>query len=304
MSQVILMIVMFILVTDLVILAFACFFSRDVLLRKSPGVIVWFIMLACSVIALFACCPVVSSLPDDLIQPSVQLLIGAVILTLTILAAIWAMENAKQKSRQIMAMIMTVVESGDPTLDEHSRKVAELSVLIYDFLPLRLRWRISRGDLFCAALLYDIGKLGIPNTIRNKSGKLTKEEQKLMQGYPEISVAVLRKIPSFNPVLDWILYHRERMDGTGFYHLKGKEIPLGARIIAVANVFAALTTSRPYRPSLSYEAAVEEMRQAAGTHLDPEIVEYFCEIPLKSVANCLEFETYSVESVSEKIMGE
>ena len=117
-----------------------------------------------------------------------------------------------------------------------------------------------------------------------------------MKSYPEVGVEVMKKLPSFHRILDWILYRRERFDGSGYYHLQGEQIPLASRILAIADAFAAMTTPRPYRPSLSYEMAVEELKISSGTQFDPEIVRNFCEIPLNTVSACIKNDEYSMSS--------
>jgi HD-GYP domain-containing protein (c-di-GMP phosphodiesterase class II) len=142
-------------------------------------------------------------------------------------------------------------------------------------------------NLQYASLLLDIGKLGIPRSIINKKGKLLPEERELIQKHPEICMEILSSIPSLKTITFWIKYHHERVDGTGYYHLKGEEIPLASRILAIADTYSAITMDRSYRPSLPYENAISELRLVAGKQLDGELVELFCSIPKSKITVCM-----------------
>lgn len=135
-----------------------------------------------------------------------------------------------------------------------------------------------------ASLLHDIGKIGIPNDILFKPGKLTYSEWKIMKLHPVIGAELLfngsKDIESqnFNEVVKAIRLHHERWDGTGYPDgLKGEDIPLAARIIAVADSFDAMTTNRPYRAAMSKKDAMNEISQGAGSQFDPKVAEVFTE---------------------------
>ena len=101
--------------------------------------------------------------------------------------------------------------------------------------------------------------------------------------HPELAVKILQPITSFDVISNWIKYHHERVDGTGYYHLKNEQIPLASRLIAVADTYSAMTMERSYRATMPHEVAIMELRRAAGTQLDPEIVNIFCQIPYKKI---------------------
>lgn len=127
-----------------------------------------------------------------------------------------------------------------------------------------------------ASLLHDLGKIGVHEAILNKEGPLSDDEQRRMQEHPEIGEKILMGIPLMEEVAKITVAHHENYDGSGYPRaLKGKDIPLSARIIAVADLYDAMVSDRPYRKGLAPEAAVEEMRRVAGTQLDPEVVELF-----------------------------
>jgi len=107
-----------------------------------------------------------------------------------------------------------------------------------------------------------------------------------MLQHPKVGVQILKPVASFHEISDWILYHHERIDGTGYAKIPGDQIPLGARVIAVADVFSAMFMRRPYKDHINYEECIAEMKRSAGTQLDTEIVEAFCSIPRAKVLNC------------------
>lgn len=130
------------------------------------------------------------------------------------------------------------------------------------------------------ALLHDIGKMGIPDSILLKPGKLTAEERQVMEQHTIYAYQMLEPIAFLRPALDIPLYHHEKFDGTGYpYGLKKKQIPLSARIFAVVDVWDALRSDRPYRESWSEERVRDYIVEQAGTHFDPEVVEVFLSIP-------------------------
>ncbi len=144
-----------------------------------------------------------------------------------------------------------------------------------------------------AASLHDIGKIHLPNTILNKGNHLTDDEYKQIQSHVEYSSKILSTFESFENISNAVLYHHERYDGTGYPSgLAGKEIPIEARIIAVADAFDAMTTDRPYRSALSFEKAVEELIANKWTQFDPFLIDKFLNLDLESEMNSLkEFST-------------
>ena len=132
------------------------------------------------------------------------------------------------------------------------------------------------GDIEVAALLHDIGKIGISDAILNKPAKLTAEEYELMKKHPEYGWAVLRQVPGMERASLIILHHHESYDGKGYPGgLKGEEIPIGSRIVSVIDAFDAMVSSRPYRQGLPFEEAERRLLQASGTQFDARVVERF-----------------------------
>jgi HD-GYP domain-containing protein (c-di-GMP phosphodiesterase class II) len=131
-------------------------------------------------------------------------------------------------------------------------------------------------NLEIAALLHDIGKVGIPDAILRKPGKLDADEYALMKKHPEYGWAVLRTLPGFERAALDILHHHESYDGTGYpAGLKQDEVPIVSRIVSVIDAFDAMVSSRPYRKGLPYEEAVRRLILASGTQFDPVVVRCF-----------------------------
>ena len=152
----------------------------------------------------------------------------------------------------------------------HDERVAQLSIDIGSQLGMR---RPELEVLGRAGLLHDVGKLGIPAEIVFKQGPLTDSEWDVMRTHPELGLAILGATGRFTREMLAVLYHHERMDGTGYPHgLASAEIPIEARIVAVADTFDVLISDRPYRPAISYREAVARVQGEAGAHLDPIVV--------------------------------
>jgi HD-GYP domain-containing protein (c-di-GMP phosphodiesterase class II) len=132
------------------------------------------------------------------------------------------------------------------------------------------------------ALLHDIGKMAIPDTILLKPGKLTDEEWIIMKQHPIYARDLIFPIEYLRPAIDIPYYHHEKWDGTGYPEgLKGEKIPLSARIFAVVDVWDALRSDRPYRPAWSEEKVMEHIRSLAGTHFDSGVIEIFMSMNIR-----------------------
>jgi HD-GYP domain-containing protein (c-di-GMP phosphodiesterase class II)/putative methionine-R-sulfoxide reductase with GAF domain len=161
----------------------------------------------------------------------------------------------------------------DKETEGHTRRVTELTVRLARAMGIAEEQiiHIRRG-----ALLHDIGKMGVPDRILLKEGPLTEEEQQIMRQHPQFAYDMLAPIQYLRPALDIPYCHHEKWDGTGYPRgLKGEEIPLSARIFAVADVYDALTSDRPYRKAWTKEQALEYVRQQSGSHFDPQVVDAF-----------------------------
>ncbi len=164
----------------------------------------------------------------------------------------------------------------DKETEGHSQRVTEMTLRIAREIEMKEKElvHVRRG-----ALLHDIGKMGIPDKILLKQGKLTEEEWKTMKLHPVYAYEMLYPIEYLRPAIDIPYCHHEKWDGTGYPRgLKGEEIPLSARIFAVVDVYDALGSDRPYRSAWSKEKILEHIRSLADSHFDPEMVEVFLKI--------------------------
>ena len=161
----------------------------------------------------------------------------------------------------------------DHETEAHNLRVAYLSALFgqrLNFSKKQLR------SLMKGAFLHDIGKIGIPDKILLKNGKLDEDEWKAMKQHPILGKELVSSMPWFEDAIDIILYHHEKFDGSGYPKgLKGNQIPLNARIFAVIDVFDALVSKRPYKKPLSKDEALNIIKQESSKHFDPKIVDLF-----------------------------
>jgi HD-GYP domain-containing protein (c-di-GMP phosphodiesterase class II) len=178
-----------------------------------------------------------------------------------------------------MSALVSAIDAKDPYTRGHSQRVALLSRQIAEAAGL------SGDDLkhiHIAGLVHDVGKIGMPEAILRKQSRLTDEEFAVVKQHPEIGWRILRDIPQFAPVLDGVRFHHERFDGRGYPHgLKGEGIPLFARIIAIADTFDAMSSTRTYRAAKPREAVLAEMQSCAGTQHDPRLFQSFRSIDLR-----------------------
>jgi len=184
---------------------------------------------------------------------------------------------------QTIKSLIRAVKLRDEYTSNHSEHVANLVKAIFDDLPYRLRKDISKTELVEAALLHDIGKIITPLTILNKKGELSVEEYEQIKKHVSDGIYILEPFEVFHKIIPWINYHHERIDGQGYYKLEESKIPLESKIIAVADTYSALTTSRIYQRKRSHREAVEVLKEISGTQLDSEIVEILIKIKNKKM---------------------
>jgi putative nucleotidyltransferase with HDIG domain len=165
--------------------------------------------------------------------------------------------------------LIRAVDVKDTYTGEHSQSVARLVKAIAEELGLAPE---LAEQVRVAGLLHDLGKIGLPDEILKKPGHLTPQEQSVVRTHPQLGYSLLDGL-ELEPIDAWILHHHEHWDGTGYpLGLTGDEIPLGSRIILVADAYDAMVSERSYRRAASIDAALEEIRRMAGRQFDPAVV--------------------------------
>jgi len=192
-------------------------------------------------------------------------------------------EKLQKAHRRLLEAYEATIEGWSHAMDlrdreteGHSRRVAELTIQLAQAMDMceEVIVHIRRG-----ALLHDMGKIGIPDSILHKPDKLTDEEWAVMRRHPQLAFDMLSSIEYLRDSLDIPYFHHEKWDGSGYPRgLKGEQIPIAARIFAVADVWDALTSDRPYRPAWTKEEAFEYIRAQSGRHFDPHVVEVFFKV--------------------------
>ena len=188
--------------------------------------------------------------------------------------------HVKEMEEQLVSLRTSLICALNQLLDlkdlntgVHSTRLAEWALHVASELGMD---DSGLRDMETAALLHDIGKIGIPDAILNKPGKLTDDEYNLMKKHPEYGWAVLRQVPGMERASLLILHHHESLDGRGYPGgLKGEEIPLGSRIVSVIDSFDAMVSNRPYRNGLPFEEAERRLLESSGTQFDPDVVKIF-----------------------------
>jgi len=196
-----------------------------------------------------------------------------------------AIENAKLYSKiqkiylSTIRVLTAALDAKDSYTQGHSMRVTEYSMAIAEELKLP---EVERERIEYAGLLHDIGKIGISDYILCKPGKLTEEEFQIIKSHPVTGAKIIEPVEFLKDKVPLVRHHHEKFDGSGYPDgLKGKEIPLGARIIAVSDAFDAMTSTRAYRSNLPYEDALNEIKKNKGRQFDPEIADAFIRVFFK-----------------------
>lgn len=184
-----------------------------------------------------------------------------------------AYSDLKKAYRGTVESLRLAVDAKDSYTKNHSDRVALYSKLIGEQLKLP---EDQLEILYDGALFHDIGKIGIPDSILQKPGKLTDEEYDDIKNHPSIGAKIIAPAKIFEPIIPIVKHHHERFDGRGYPSgLKGTDIPLLARIVTVADSFDAMTSDRSYRPRFTLVKALDELENGKGTQFDPDIVDAF-----------------------------
>ncbi len=183
------------------------------------------------------------------------------------------MKDLKELFYKTIKSISCALDAKDPYTHGHSLRVTLYSLILAKNLGLT---DTALEEIETAGLLHDIGKIGIPQSILCKQAKLTDEEFEIMKDHTCRGEKMIRNVKKLHAVASWLKSHHERWDGRGYpCGLKGTEIPLFARVIALADTYDAMTSTRPYRKALPHEVAIQEIKRCAGMQFDPELAEIF-----------------------------
>jgi putative nucleotidyltransferase with HDIG domain len=186
------------------------------------------------------------------------------------------MKNPLKPVLDSITSLVTALEARDEYISGHSGRVAGMAV------SLALEFNIPRHQvekIRLAGLLHDIGKIGIKESVLKKQGELSDDEYSHMASHSIIGESILRSVIDDEEILTMVRHHHERYDGKGYPDgMVGQQIPVGARILAVADMYDAMTSDRPYRKAVNPRIALDEIRRQARIQLDPGIVEVFLAI--------------------------
>ena len=197
-----------------------------------------------------------------------------------------ARESLERAYVEFVGSLANALDARDPYTAGHSSRVSNLSCATAREMGLT---PVELEEIRIGALLHDIGKIGIADAVLQKTGRLTPEEFAIIQEHPEIGRRILEGVQGFAPYLATVELHHENWDGSGYPRGQaGEATPLAARIVHVSDAYDAMTTDRPYRRGMSHETALSILREFAGKHFDPEIVDAFVKLAVREQADTVE----------------
>jgi len=194
-------------------------------------------------------------------------------------------DDVRGLSMGLLHSLTSAVDAKDAYTCGHSERVALLSRSLAAEAGLS-EHHVER--IYMAGLLHDVGKIGVPEAVLQKTGKLTDEEFDQIKKHPEIGAKILRDIKQIEDIIPGVLHHHERYDGKGYPSgLAGESIPLMGRIICLADCFDAMTSSRTYRKALPLEVALTEIRRCSGTQFDPVLADAFLKLGINQLRDLI-----------------
>ncbi len=194
-----------------------------------------------------------------------------------------ALEETRKAHEETLSVLASSLEMREQETALHSGRVRDYTLVLAERMGLETGG--AQAQLRTGAYFHDVGKIGLPDSILLKEKGLDEQEWKAVRLHPESGAALIGKLSFLDEACEMVRSHHEKFDGTGYpAGLAGERIPVGARIFAVADVFDALTTARPYRSPLSFDEAAEQIRAGRGTHFDPAVVDAFLAVPFPTWA--------------------
>jgi len=185
-------------------------------------------------------------------------------------------DEQKQLFMGTLKALTASIDAKDEYTRGHSERVAYLGAMLAEAMGMDTKM-VER--VHTTGLVHDVGKIGVPEAVLRKTGRLNQEEYEQIKRHPVIGHNILKGIPTIDPILPGVLHHHERWDGRGYPHgLKGEDIPQVGRILALADTFDAMSSTRSYRPAMPRETVLEEIKNCAGTQFDPELAPLFVKL--------------------------
>ncbi len=185
-------------------------------------------------------------------------------------------EQLEENFLQTVVSLANAIDARDAYTGDHSQRMGDMATRVSQAMKLSEK---AIETVYWAAVLHDIGKIGVPDEILNKPGLLTDEEWAIMKEHTLIGAEIVAPVKYLAPVAPIILAHHEKYDGSGYPHgLKRNEIPLGSRIVSVIDAYVAIRDKRVYSESHTHDEAIEEIKRCSGTQFDPEVVDVFCRV--------------------------
>jgi HD-GYP domain-containing protein (c-di-GMP phosphodiesterase class II) len=216
-------------------------------------------------------------------------MLASTVFLLTLRALLAARRRTEERRDACLATVRTLaasVEARDPCTGGHLERVCMLGMLLARAVAPR---EARDPEMAFGFLLHDVGKLGVPDSVLHKPGRLDAEEREIMRRHPEEGARILDGVPFLSRARDVVLHHHERWDGGGYpARLEGEEIPLWARIFAVVDALDAMTSERPYGRRLTLDEALDEIAAGSGSQFDPSVVLALTNVPRARVEALLE----------------
>ena len=203
-------------------------------------------------------------------------------------------EQLKECQTGIMLALNMMLDLKDLKTGLHATRLAEWAVRVAEQLGVGHQ---ELRDIELASLLHDIGKIGVPDAVLQKPGRLNSDERSTVRKHPEYGWAILRSVPGFERASLLVLHHHEHFDGNGYpAGLIGEDIPLGSRIVAIVDAFDAMLSNRSYREGLPVEEALKRLRSSAGTQFDPRLVSQFIDLVNRLLPELSRIDGFSTET--------